>query len=125
MDMSLPVLFEFVETHVFTKLSDIAGSDIVSAIQGDLREDPKRWPVVSGTKGARKGRVARPGEGKRGGYRYLYLYLERHGIIYLLFLFAKNDQGNLTARQKQAIAGWVDQIVRSYEKNAANKKRKP
>lgn len=122
--MNARTLFEFVETHVFTKRVDVAGNDIVQAIQRDLMEDPKRWPVVSGTEGARKGRVARPGEGKRGGYRYLYLFLERHGIIYLLFLFAKNDQGNLTVRQKRDIRGWVGQIVRSYERKSSSKKVK-
>lgn len=56
--------------------------------------------------------MARPGGGKSGGYRYLYLWLERHGVIYLLFLFAKNDQGNLTASQRKG---------ESYEKRRDTK----
>ena len=65
--------------------------------------------------------MARPGGGKSGGYRYLYLWLERHGVIYLLFLFAKNDQGNLTASQRKEMAGWVEEIGESYEKRRDTK----
>ena len=108
-----PVLYSFVETPVFTRrLTELASFETLAAIQADLLEDPERWPVVRGTHGARKGRVADPlsGLGKSGSFRYLYLYLERRGRIYLLFLFGKSEQANLSPAQTKVIAGLVDAI---------------
>lgn len=102
-----PVWFEFIETVVFTRrLAELASQDTLAAIQSELIEAPERWPVVRGTGGARKGRVADPKDsrGKSGGYRYLYLYLPRAGLIYLLYIFGKNEQGTLTPAQKMMLA---------------------
>ena len=109
-------LYAFEETRRFT--SDLAAFvgeralEVLYAIQNDLLADPLRWPVVKGTGGARKGRIADPssGQGKRGSFRYLYLYLEHRGRIYLLFLFAKNEQSNLSAEQTKRIARWVEDL---------------
>jgi hypothetical protein len=61
-------LYTFYETPVFTaKLAQVTGENALPtlyAIQADLIVDPLRWPVVKGTGGARKGRIADPGSGK-------------------------------------------------------------
>lgn len=109
-------LYTFYETRRFTEdLAAFLGDralELLYAIQNDLLADPLRWPVVKGTGGARKGRVADPSSsrGKSGSYRHLYLYLEQRGQIYLLFLFAKNEQSNLSAEQTKRIAKWVETI---------------
>ena len=108
-----PVLYSFVETLVFTKrLTELASFETLAAIQADLLENPERWPIVRGTHGARKGRVADPlsRRGKSGSFRYLYLFLEHRGRIYLLFLFGKSEQANLSPAQTKVIAGLVDEI---------------
>jgi hypothetical protein len=115
-------LYTFYETPVFTaKLAQVAGENalpILYAIQADLIADPQRWPVVKGTGGARKGRIADPesGKGKSGGFRYLYLYLEHRGQIYLLYLFTKSGQADLNADQKKAIAAMNEAIKKTKEK---------
>jgi hypothetical protein len=115
-------LYTFYETPVFTsKLAQVAGEDampILYAIQADLLADPQRWPVVKGTGGARKGRVADPesDKGKSGSFRYLYLYLEHRGQIYLLYLFAKSGQADLNADQKKAIAAMIEAIKKAEKK---------
>jgi hypothetical protein len=109
-------LYTFYEAPVFTaRLERFAGASALSvlyAIQDDLLADPLRWPVVKGTGGARKGRVADPASdrGKSGSYRYLYLYLEHRGQIYLLFLFAKTAQADLSAEQKKEVAAMIEAI---------------
>jgi hypothetical protein len=109
-------LYTFYEAPVFTaRLERFAGAGALSvlyAIQEDLLADPLRWPVVKGAGGARKGRVADPASdrGKSGSYRYLYLYLEHRGQIYLLFLFAKTAQADLSAEQKKEVAAMVEAI---------------
>ena len=81
---------EFVETLAFTrKLYRITDDRTFQAIQSQLVEDPERWPVVPGTSGARKGRVGDPrsSRGKRGSFRYYYVYLPHRGRVYLLAIF--------------------------------------
>jgi hypothetical protein len=52
--------------------------------------------------GVIKQRVARTGEGKRGGYRTLILYrsMERAFFVYG---FAKNEMANITSEEKEAL----------------------
>ncbi|MEP7343461.1 MAG: type II toxin-antitoxin system RelE/ParE family toxin [Acidobacteriota bacterium] len=115
-------LYTFYEAPVFTaRLARFADDDalpILYAIQADLLADPLRWPIVKGTGGARKGRIADPAsdQGKSGSYRYLYLYLEHRGQIFLLFLFAKSAQSDLSAEQKKAIARQVEAIKKLLPK---------
>jgi hypothetical protein len=99
--------YTFVETAVFTKQIDSKASlDVLYGIQNDLIADPKRGDLVQGTGGVRKARVADPqsGRGKRGSYRYLYLYLEHRGRIYLLYFYGKNEQSDLSSDQKKTVA---------------------
>jgi hypothetical protein len=120
---------EFVETTVFTnRIEEFGGARILENIQSDLIADPELGPIIPGTHGARKGRVADPssGRGKSSGYRYLYLYLKSHGRIYLLFIFAKNEQSNLTDQQKKTMASLIRQIEEEVQKRGirADQKKK-
>jgi hypothetical protein len=75
----------------------MASLDVLFAIQDDLLQNPRRGDLIPGAHRARKARIgdrAKAG-GKSGGYRYLYLYVEHRGQIFLLFLFSKRDQSNL------------------------------
>ena len=104
----LPVYYEFIETPVFLRrLEELASDETLETIQSDLIENPERWPVVKGLHGARKGRVAdlKSARGKSGGFRYIYLYFQHAGRIYLLFLFGKNEQANLSPTQVKSLAG--------------------
>ena len=72
----------FIESRAFTRRLLALGKkslEVLSAIQGDLLDNPERGRVVQGLAGIRKARAADPGrgKGKRGGFRYLYLYVIR------------------------------------------------
>jgi len=41
------------------------------------------------------------GKGKRGGYRYMHLYLKHRDHLYLLFLLDKDEQEDLTTEQRR------------------------
>jgi RelE toxin of RelE / RelB toxin-antitoxin system len=106
-------LYTFIELPVFMRQLAVHTSfETLYAIQADLLADPERWPVVKGTGGARKGRVADPHDsrGKSGSFRYVYLYLEHRGRIFLLLFFSKNQQGNLSAEQLKQVAAAVEKI---------------
>jgi mRNA-degrading endonuclease RelE of RelBE toxin-antitoxin system len=109
------VHYTFVETPIFSKrLRELASPETLEALQAELVENPERWPVVRGLHGARKGRVADPksGRGKRGSFRYVYLYLTHAERIHLIFLFAKNEQSDLTPAQTEALGKIIASIKR-------------
>ena len=68
--------------------------------------------MIRGTGGARKGRIADPhsSRGKSRSFRYIYLYLEDRGRIFLLLFFGKNQQSNLSAAQIRQVAASVARI---------------
>jgi hypothetical protein len=106
-------LFDFIETKVFENQNRTLGDDrVFFRIQEDLIRDPNRGDVIQGTGGARKARVADPESpsGKSGGFRYIYLYLEHRGRIYMLYLFKKNQQADLSPEQKKTVKALVDSI---------------
>src|SRR5437762_6111292 len=97
------VWFEFIESKAFSKQVRELGVEVLARIQSDLVQNPERGAVVKGTHGVRKARAAEAAStrGKSGGYRYLYLYLEHAGRIYLLYMFSKGAQVDLSPQQKQ------------------------
>ncbi|PYU16891.1 MAG: toxin HigB-2 [Acidobacteria bacterium] len=105
---------EFIESRPFTRrLHELAGDaadELLRAIQAQLDQKPDRGPMVAGLGGVRKVRVPGRGKGKRGGFRCLYLYLEKRQHVHLLILLAKNEQEDATTEQRSLIRRWVAEI---------------
>ena len=105
----------FIESRAFSRHLLALGKasvEVLSAIQSDLLDNPERGRVVQGLSGIRKARAADPGrgKGKRGGLRYLYLYVVRKGHIHLLHLFDKNEQEDLNPSERDDLrrfAMWI------------------
>jgi hypothetical protein len=74
-----------------------------AAAELELSLAPGAWPVVGGTGGCRKARVARAGMGRRGGARVIYFVLGRAGELHLLDIYAKNRKDDLTDDDKAAL----------------------
>ena len=106
--------FEFIESKVFSKQISELSAGVLTNIQYDLVKNPECGDIVRGTHGVRKARVAEPGSsrGKSGSYRYLYLYLQHAGRIYLLYLFSKGEQADLSPDQVRMIGALSQQIRR-------------
>jgi hypothetical protein len=100
----------FIESKAFARrLLRIAGDradEVLWAIQSDLLKNPTRGSRVEGISGLRKARASDPvrKKGKRGGFRYLYIYLPREQQIGLLFLFDKGEKEDLTREDKKELA---------------------
>ena len=79
--------------------------------------------MIKGTGGARKGRVADPRDarGKSGSFRYIYLYLEHRGRIFLLLFFSKNEQANLSPDQVKQVAKMVEKIKQANQDKEGKK----
>jgi hypothetical protein len=48
--------------------------------------------------------------GKRGSFRYVYLYLKHRERIYLLLMFGKSEQATLSTEQTRQVAELIEAI---------------
>lgn len=77
-----------------------------------LAGNPEQGDIIIGTGGIRKARLKSAGKGKRGGFRVCYLYIENQLILFLLFIYAKNEQENLSQNEKAELKQLADAIKR-------------
>jgi hypothetical protein len=82
-----------------------------------LAEHPRAGDVLQGTNGVRKLRWGKGGRGKSGGVRIIYYFHDERLPLYLLTLFAKNERANLSAKERNALAGLVEQLVATALEN--------
>jgi hypothetical protein len=82
-----------------------------------LAHNPEAGDLIQGTGGLRKLRWAKPGKGKSGGYRAIYYYFTEDVPIYLLAIYAKNQQVDLTAAQKARLTDLAEQLKASARKS--------
>lgn len=110
------MLHTVVETPNFISAAKSAGmtnetrANVVSAV-GD---DPKLGDLIEGTGGFRKFRFARPGTGKSGGFRVVSYYHSPAMPVFLITVFAKNQQANLTRKERNDLARLSAILVETY-----------
>jgi len=103
----------FVETPVFTGLvRKSLDDDEYRALQLTLLLRPEQGPLIPGLGGLRKIRWGKEGRGKRGGLRVIYYWDKASSRCFMLFLFAKNEQGDLTPSQVRTLARLVREEFR-------------
>ena len=106
----------YIESAAFTRrlyqLCDSAADEVLGLIQAELLRNPFAGDVVRGLGGIRKARCINPNrqKGKRGGYRYLFLYLEHRNHIHLLYLLNKDDQEDLSNEERKLLRNVVNSI---------------
>jgi hypothetical protein len=76
-----------------------------------LAAHPKAGDLIEGTGGIRKLRWGRGGRGKSGGVRVIYYFHSDSMPLYLITLFAKNEQDNLSKAERNELAKLVDILV--------------
>jgi len=98
----------FVETSVFTTaLRRYLDDETYRALQVALLLRPTQGPLIQGGAGLRKLRWPVPGRGKRGGVRLIYYWEPGNQTFYMLYLYAKNEQEDLTSEQLKVLARLV------------------
>lgn len=110
-------LLHFIETSVFTKRIDkLASREMLFDLQNDLLINPKRGDIIEGTSGARKARIGdkTQNRGKSGSFRYIYVYFENVGIVYLILFYGKNEQANLDKDEKKFVAQFIRQAKHNH-----------
>lgn len=90
----------FIETPIFTEdVLEALPDDEYREFQLALSLDPELGDLIPGGGGLRKVRWCLPGTGKRGGVRVIYYWAVAKDHIYLLLIYKKTRQENLTPDQ--------------------------
>ena len=96
----------FVETKEFSQWAGEHLSDFsLAELQRELLKDPDTGAVMTGCGGLRKLRLADPKrrKGKRGGIRVIYLHVADAEVIFLMDIYDKDEQADLSTEQKKVL----------------------
>jgi hypothetical protein len=98
----------FVETQVFTaSLRRHLGDERYRALQLALVLRPGQGLLIPRGGGLRKLRWGAEDRGKRGGVRIVYYWAVAEDVCFMLYVYAKNEQGDLTAAQMRVLVRMV------------------
>ncbi len=64
--------------------------------------------LIQSTGGLRKVRWKLEGRGKSGGVRTIYYWMKQDEQIYMLYVYPKNEQEDLTSEQKKSLKKIVE-----------------
>lgn len=104
-----------VETPTYLKAAaSLFTDEQCELIVDTLAADPEAGQVMPGTGGYRKLRFGRQGMGKRGGARLIYLYGGRRWPVFLITAYAKNEKGNLSQAERNALKQAAAQFFSRY-----------
>jgi mRNA-degrading endonuclease RelE of RelBE toxin-antitoxin system len=100
----------FVETPVFTEqiVSELEENSY-HQLQLALLLRPEQGALIRGSGGLRKLRWGVAGRGKRGGVRVIYFWYSSEEIFYMLYVYPKNVQGDLTPAQIRILRRLVEE----------------
>ena len=86
--------------------------EVLAEIQSVLLKNPETGKVVRGLGGIRKGRVGNPASarGRRGGFRYFYLYVQVRSHIHLLYLLDKSEVEDLSPDERSFLRAAAEAI---------------
>lgn len=103
----------FIETPVFSdQLQGLLSDDDYRSLQLALALRPEQGVLIRGSGGLRKLRWAFRDKGKSGGLRVIYYWDPEDSVIYLLFLYPKNQQESLTPDQLKQLRRIVEEDLK-------------
>ena len=102
-----------IETTIFTKLiKELMSDDEYRTLQEALVNRPELGDLITGSGGLRKVRWKREGGGKSGGVRVIYYWMVSDEQLWMLYIYPKGKQENLTKEQlatlKKLVQRWSD-----------------
>lgn len=99
---------EIIETPIFTRrIKDVLSDKEYRSLQWTLVINPEAGAVIPVGGGLRKLRWAVSGKGRSGGLRIVYYWYTSNEQIYMLFVYKKSEQEDLSSKQLAILKGYV------------------
>lgn len=99
-----------IETSIFTRqVQALLSDEEYRQLQMALVLHPDMGSLIPGSGGLRKARWSLAGHGKRGGVRVIYYWAVVHDKILMLFMYAKNEQDDLTPEQIKVLRRIIEE----------------
>ena len=99
----------FRESKAFSRrLAELMSDEDFRLLQVSLLLRPDQGKVIPRGGGLRKMRWALAGRGKSGGARVIYCWFVAQAVIYLLLIYSKNEQEDLTPEQLKLLRKTVE-----------------
>lgn len=105
----------FVQTQEFSRRWDELGfdDDDLRKLELDIMEHPDKYPIMQGTGGLRKARVAIDNKGKSGGARVCFVDFVFVETVYLITVYGKKEKDNLSKEERNEIKKSIDVLKKS------------
>ena len=108
-------LLTVAETQLFIRqAADVWNDTERNAFIDFIAANPEEGDIIPYTGGIRKIRWSRQGSGKRGGVRVIYFYHDPAMPLYLLMVYAKARQGDLSPDEKCRVQSLVTALKQSH-----------
>lgn len=106
----------FIQTHEFSRNWDNLGLDDedLRLLELEIMKHPEKYPVIQGTGGLRKARIAIENKGKSGGARVCYVDFVFVETVYLITVYPKNEKDNLTKDERNEIKKVIEALKKSF-----------
>lgn len=91
-------------------VNDIWDNETQIEFKNYISQHHTEGDIIPGTGGIRKIRWQSSGHGKRGGSRIIYYVYNESFPIYLLYIYPKNVQINLSEKEKKLFASVISRI---------------
>jgi len=108
----------FIETKHFSRsVGNHLTVDEFKDLQHEIAMNPKLGAVIPGTRGIRKMRFAgrRKRSGKRGGLRIVYLDIPEARRVFLLDIYGKETQDDLSESEKKVLKKLATELKKLSE----------
>jgi hypothetical protein len=89
-------------------VQDALSEDQYRDLQDELRKRPDAGSMIKGSGGLRKLRWAIEGQGKSGGVRVIYYWIVAQDRIFMVYLYPKSKQDDLTPEQLKVLKKTVE-----------------
>jgi hypothetical protein len=99
------------------KLTEVEREEIVSFIA----KNPTAGDLMVGTGDARKVRFAGRGKGKSGGYRIITFFAAEDIPVFLLDIYSKDSQANLSKAERNELRQILTELPRVWRQSVKEK----
>jgi hypothetical protein len=86
--------------------------------------NPSAGEIMPGTGGARKLRFAGRGKGKSGGYRIVTFYADADMPVFLLDVYSKDSQANLSKAERNELRTILSELPNAWRAAASERMRR-